>query len=154
MAVATHTYTITGEEAMEELGEQIAHVLHGGQIISLEGDLGAGKTTLVRAIARGLGITEPVTSPTYVLQKSYNVPFDARRIRHLVHYDLYRLGSYEELLDLGFEDHDPASIVLVEWGNLYLQHSSLPLVHIRIDIPSHEVRIVHTTGLPTLTTAG
>lgn len=150
MPTETYSYIVSGEEAMEELGEQIAHVLRGGQIISLEGDLGAGKTTLVRAMARGLGVTEPVTSPTYVLQKSYNLPAAKHGIRHLIHYDLYRLGSYEELLDLGFEDHDPASVVLVEWGNLYLQHSPLPLVHIRIDIPSHETRIVHTTGLPAL----
>lgn len=96
------------------LGEELAErVLRAGDLLVLAGDLGAGKTAFAQGIARGLGVVEQVTSPTFVIVREYQgrIP--------LVHADVYRLGSCQELYDLGFEEiFDPGSITLMEWGNL------------------------------------
>ena len=96
-------------EAMEELGERLAAELRAGDLVLLEGELGAGKTTLTRGIGRGLGARGAVTSPTFVLAREHPT---ARGVP-LVHVDAYRLGSAAEFDDL---DLDLAhSIVVVEW---------------------------------------
>jgi tRNA threonylcarbamoyladenosine biosynthesis protein TsaE len=84
-------------------------------VLSLRGDLGAGKTTFVQALARELGITDAVQSPTYVLMKSY--PIDHKGFTKLVHIDAYRLESPEQFLALRPEAflHDPEALVCVEW---------------------------------------
>lgn len=81
-------------------------------VITLAGDLGAGKTTLTRAIAQGLGVREPVTSPTFALVHEYRAS-DARRILHL---DLYRLRGPQELANLGWETLlDEPALLIIEW---------------------------------------
>jgi tRNA threonylcarbamoyladenosine biosynthesis protein TsaE len=101
--------TIDDPDAMEALGERLAAELSAGDLVLLEGELGAGKTTLTRGIGRGLGARGAITSPTFVLAREHptvrGVP--------LVHVDAYRLGSAAELddLDLDFA----GSIVVVEW---------------------------------------
>lgn len=87
-----------------------------GCVLCLTGDLGAGKTVFARGFARGLGITDPVTSPTFTLVNSYEgrMPDGSRRTLH--HFDLYRLVDPEELHDIGWEEYfDGESICLVEW---------------------------------------
>ncbi|MCF8530343.1 MAG: tRNA (adenosine(37)-N6)-threonylcarbamoyltransferase complex ATPase subunit type 1 TsaE [Candidatus Nanopelagicales bacterium] len=97
--------------AMHELGVRIAHRAQAGDVIILTGELGAGKTTLAQGIARGLGITEPVTSPTFVLSKHYSSdPLD------LVHLDVYRISSVDDLADLWSESQSRSALTLVEWG--------------------------------------
>lgn len=82
-----------------------------GDVVTLAGDLGAGKTTLVQAIARGYGVSGEVTSPTFALVHTYEAP---RSPFH--HLDLYRLRSPEELLHLGFDDLlDGDAVVVIEW---------------------------------------
>lgn len=105
-------------QATERAARAFARVLRGGEIVSLEGDLGAGKTFFTRAVAEAMGIREHVTSPTFVLQKTYRVPA-GEPVAQLVHYDLYRLGSYDELADIGFEDLPPDSAAFVEWGDRF-----------------------------------
>jgi tRNA threonylcarbamoyladenosine biosynthesis protein TsaE len=96
--------------AMEALGAQLAQVLLAG-IIYLKGDLGAGKTTLVRGLLRGLGYTGRVRSPTYTLIEPYS--FDSWAVYHL---DLYRLSDARDLEDLGLRDLlSEKALLLVEW---------------------------------------
>lgn len=96
---------------MMALGARLARELEGGQVITLSGDLGAGKTTLVRGMLRGLGFEGRVKSPSYGLVESYEVA--GLEIHHL---DLYRLGEPEELDFIGLEDLvGPDSVLLIEW---------------------------------------
>ncbi|WP_374209513.1 tRNA (adenosine(37)-N6)-threonylcarbamoyltransferase complex ATPase subunit type 1 TsaE [Microbacterium sp. HD4P20] len=96
---------------MEQLGEEIGRMLRPGDLVVLTGPLGAGKTTLTRGIAQGLGVRGPVQSPTFVIARTHPSLVDGAP---LVHIDAYRLGSPAELddLDIDFE----ASVVIVEWG--------------------------------------
>ena len=101
----------SSEAEMMELGARLAGELAGGQVITLSGDLGAGKTTLVRGMLRGLGFEGRVKSPSYGLVESYEVA--GLEIHHL---DLYRLGDPEELDFIGIEDLiGPDSVLLIEW---------------------------------------
>lgn len=98
--------------AMGRLGERIAQQLRAGDLVLLNGELGAGKTTLTRGIGAGLGVRGAVTSPTFVLARTH--PRDTGDRAPLVHVDAYRLGSALELDDLDIDF--AASIVVVEWG--------------------------------------
>ena len=93
------TYYTHSELETEQLAERLAPLLRPGTVIAFDGDLGAGKTAFTRGLARGLGITDRVTSPTYTIVNEYDgkVP--------LFHFDMYRLASSEELFDIGWEDY-------------------------------------------------
>ncbi|MBH0008499.1 tRNA (adenosine(37)-N6)-threonylcarbamoyltransferase complex ATPase subunit type 1 TsaE [Salinibacterium sp. SWN1162] len=114
------TFTVATPDRMAELGAAIAARLGAGDLVLLNGELGAGKTTLTRAIGETLGIRGTVTSPTFVLARTHprlddaGVELSPHHAPPLVHVDAYRLGSAVELddLDIDFE----ASIVIVEWG--------------------------------------
>lgn len=94
------------------LAAEMAPRLQPGGVLLLEGDLGAGKTTFVQALAHCYGINRTVTSPTFTLANEYRLPDGSR----LVHYDLYRLASAEGLYDLGFEDAlELGARLLIEW---------------------------------------
>lgn len=116
-------------EATAEWGQRLASVLPEGLVVTLDGDLGAGKTALVRGVLHALGHTGPVRSPTYTLIEPYRVA--GRRLFHL---DLYRLADPEELEMVGFRDlFDEPAVVLVEWpergtGVLPLPDLALSLV--------------------------
>ncbi|MBS1188328.1 MAG: tsaE [Rhodocyclaceae bacterium] len=107
----TAVFDLPNEAATQRLGEILAPLLKPGMVIYLEGDLGAGKTTLVRALLRALGHHGAVKSPTYSLVEVYAVSS-----LYLYHFDFYRFESPEEFLDAGLGEyfHD-ASICLVEW---------------------------------------
>jgi tRNA threonylcarbamoyladenosine biosynthesis protein TsaE len=98
---------------MRELGARIGARCAGGDVIVLTGDLGAGKTTLTQGIARGLGIGEQVTSPTFVIARTHQNPGHSP---DLVHVDAYRLGSHVEMDELDLESDLDGSVVVVEWG--------------------------------------
>jgi tRNA threonylcarbamoyladenosine biosynthesis protein TsaE len=94
------------------LGERLAAQLQHGDVVALFGELGAGKTALVKGIARGLGITQDVTSPTYTLIHEYS----GGRLP-LFHIDLYRLDSAGQALTIGVEDYlDPSGVTVIEWA--------------------------------------
>ncbi|MBP9827505.1 tRNA (adenosine(37)-N6)-threonylcarbamoyltransferase complex ATPase subunit type 1 TsaE [Candidatus Saccharibacteria bacterium] len=96
------------------LGETLGSILEPGDVIEFVGDLGGGKTTFIKGIARGLGITQTVTSPTYNIQRSYEIPSGGS----LEHYDLYRLGEDEILLQEMREVLMAGdAIVVVEWAD-------------------------------------
>ena len=99
-------------EETEALGEMLAGRLEPGTVIAFTGDLGAGKTAFVRGLARGLGITERVTSPTFTIVNEY----EGGRLP-LFHFDMYRLGSADELFDIGWEDYlARGGVCAVEWS--------------------------------------
>lgn len=102
--------------ATQRLGAALAAVVEAGDLVVLEGDLGAGKTFLVRALARGLGVpsSTAVTSPTFTLVNEYEARLP------LVHSDLYRLGDADELSELGLVDRiGRDAVVIVEWGDRF-----------------------------------
>ncbi len=107
MQIQTHS-----PEETEAVGRKIAAKLLPGDIIAYYGDLGAGKTAFTRGLAAGLGVTEQVTSPTYTIVNEYlsdRLP--------LFHFDMYRLGSADELFDIGWEDYlARGGICAVEWS--------------------------------------
>ena len=99
-------------EQTERLGSLLAAQLRAGDVVACRGDLAAGKTALTRGIAEGLGIAGPVTSPTYTIVNEYH---DGRL--PLFHFDMYRLGSADELFDIGWEDYlARGGVCVVEWA--------------------------------------
>lgn len=104
-----------GPDETRAYGERAAGVLRGGEVIALEGALGAGKTQFVKGLAAGLGVSpdEPVVSPTFVLVREYK-----GRLK-LYHIDAYRLASVDELLAVGLEEMrgDPRGVVAIEWAD-------------------------------------
>ncbi len=99
-------------EETECVGEALAEQLTPGTVLAYRGDLGAGKTAFTRGVARGLGFTEPVTSPTYTIVNEYlsgRLP--------LFHFDMYRLHTADDLFDIGWEDYlERGGICAVEWS--------------------------------------
>jgi tRNA threonylcarbamoyladenosine biosynthesis protein TsaE len=99
-------------EETEKIGEMLAQKLAPGTIIAYQGDLGAGKTAFTRGLARGLGCTEQVTSPTYTIVNEY-----LRGRMPLFHFDMYRLRSADDLWGIGWDDYlDRGGICAVEWS--------------------------------------
>jgi tRNA threonylcarbamoyladenosine biosynthesis protein TsaE len=103
---------LSGETATEQLGRKLAPLLKGGDVVALHGELGAGKTCLVRGLARGLGLEEnQVASPSFSLINEYPGPLP------LFHIDCYRLHLEEEIEELGLEEYmDGPGITIIEWA--------------------------------------
>lgn len=103
-------------EETRAAGESFAEVLYPGDVVVLSGRLGAGKTTFAQGVARGLGVRERVTSPTFTLVRPHACA-NARGIATLYHADVYRTGSLAEVLDLDLTELvEEAAVALVEWG--------------------------------------
>ena len=105
-------YITNSPQETENVGAALGKILRPGTILAYRGDLGAGKTAFTRGLARGLGYTEPVTSPTYTIVNEYlggRLP--------LFHFDMYRLASSDDLWDIGWEDYlERGGICAVEWS--------------------------------------
>jgi tRNA threonylcarbamoyladenosine biosynthesis protein TsaE len=116
----------------QALAARLAQYLAAGDVIWLSGDLGAGKTTFTQGLGRGLGISVPITSPTFVLIREY-----AGRLP-LYHVDLYRLDSAREIANLGLSDYlDGHGVCVVEWAERLAPPGERPGLHVRIT-PSGE----------------
>lgn len=105
---------LKNEEDTQILGKKLGKKLSKGMIVCLNGDLGAGKTTITKSIAKSMRIDEDITSPTFTIVNEYTdneVP--------LYHFDVYRIGSSEEMYDIGFEEYiNSEGICIIEWSNL------------------------------------
>ena len=129
------------------LGEKLGKAAKPGQIYTLNGDLGVGKTVLTQGFAKGLGITEAVNSPTFTIIQEYEtgrMPF--------YHFDVYRIGDIEEMEEIGYDDYFYGNgICLIEWANLI--EEILPEHIIEITIEKNlergfDYRKITVTGLP------
>ena len=128
-------------EETEKVGAALGKILPPGTILAYRGDLGAGKTAFTRGLARGLGCTEQVTSPTYTIVNEYlsgRLP--------LFHFDMYRLGSSDELWDIGWEDYlDRNGICAVEWSENVLDALTDPIT-VRIETLGQDARCITIEG--------
>lgn len=129
------THTVNGVEETYKLAGLLADELHGGEVILLEGDLGAGKTTFTKGLARALDIEDEVTSPTFTILNVYE---DGRlKLNHL---DMYRVESSEELAELGIEDcFDDESVTVIEWNKF--EHFDGEVIKIAITPMSENERV-------------
>ena len=125
----------------EEIGAALGRVIPAGTVIAYCGDLGAGKTAFTRGLARGLGCTEQVTSPTYTIVNEYlsgRCP--------LFHFDMYRLRSADDLWDIGWEDYlDRNGVCAVEWSENVREALEDPVI-VRIEKISDDSRCVTLEG--------
>ena len=130
------------ERETEDLGARLGAALRPGTVIAYTGDLGAGKTAFTRGLARGLGVTDRVTSPTYTIVNEYegNIP--------LFHFDMYRLSSSEDLFDIGWEDYlSRGGVLAVEWSERVEDALEAPLrVTIRKDPDDENGRFITLEG--------
>ena len=120
---------IASEKETERIGEAIGRAAEPGTVVALIGDLGTGKTTLTKSIAKGLGVTETVTSPTFNIIREYKTG----RIP-LYHFDVYRIGDPDEMFELGYEEYFYGDgICVVEWADIIEELLPEDAVIIRIE---------------------
>ncbi len=129
----------------EALGERLAAGLRAGDLVVLSGPLGAGKTVVVRGLARGLGVQGPVTSPTFVIAREHR-PGPGGAGVPLVHVDAYRLGSTgadvaAELDDLDLDTDLSAAVVAVEWGEGVVERLAERHLLVRLERREDDVRV-------------
>lgn len=127
-------YQTKSTEETIQLGENLASFLRAGDVLLLDGDLGAGKTHFVKGLAKGLHITADVSSPTFTILNNYlSKSGSQEEVTRLNHFDVYRVHDEEEILDLGFEEiiYD-ADISVIEWSSLI--PGILPQDHLKITI--------------------
>lgn len=128
------------------MGAALAPMLLPGDVIALSGDLGAGKTVFTQGLAGALGVEGRVTSPTFTLVHNYDGRY------RIVHMDVYRLDSFQEVLDLGFEELlDPEAILVVEWGEavaplLPRRYLEVEFRHLGPDLEEHRLLIFKPRG--------
>ena len=138
------SFDLQTEDATEQVARRLAAVLVSPLILAFRGDLGAGKTTLVRAMLRGLKITGAIKSPTFSLVESYPLP-DQRALVH--HFDLYRIEDEAELEYIGFRDYfSTQAICCIEWPERAI--SMLHLIDLDFSlILNGEGRLLHVSAL-------
>jgi len=133
---------LEGLEETKELGIKLGNILKSGDIVCLNGELGAGKTTLTKSIGLGLGVTDYITSPTFALINEYNgrVP--------VYHFDVYRLENVEEIYDLGFDEYFYGKgVCIIEWAEKI--ERLLPKERVILDIEKGKAldeRIINIKG--------
>ncbi len=133
----TETVVCKTEQDMENLGKEMGSRFKGGEVISLRGSLGAGKTVFARGVARSLGIDESIVSPTFTLLQQYNGRLP------MYHMDLYRISSEEDFMMIGGEDFLYGNgVCLIEWSEIISGLLPEQTVFIQITINSDQSRTV------------
>lgn len=128
-------------EATEKIAELLGSQLKGGEVIELAGDMGAGKTTFVRGLARGMGSQDRVSSPTFTVSKIYN----SSRLS-LRHYDFYRLDDLKIITnELAETTEDTGSSVVLEWADNLLGVLDPEHIRVRIEAAGDQLRDLHFT---------
>ncbi len=108
-------WTIRSEQELDQVANHLIELANACPILLFKGEMGSGKTTLIKAICEELGVVDTPSSPTFSLVNQY----DSSSGKTIYHFDLHRIESVEELLDLGFEDYlDSGSLCLIEWPEL------------------------------------
>ncbi|HBI26499.1 MAG TPA: tRNA (adenosine(37)-N6)-threonylcarbamoyltransferase complex ATPase subunit type 1 TsaE [Peptococcaceae bacterium] len=114
-------------QVTEAVGRELGKLLAPGDFVSFIGELGAGKTTIIRGIASGLEVRDTVSSPSYLIIQEYKGKYP------VFHGDFYRVGSYQELEDIGWEEYfQRDGIMLIEWGNLVPK--AIPADYLEVEI--------------------
>ena len=135
-------YITNSPAETEAVGIALAKALQSGSILAYRGDLGAGKTAFTRGLAKGLGCTDMVTSPTYTIVNEYlsgRLP--------LFHFDMYRLASSDDLWDIGWEDYlERGGICAVEWSE-NVADAMEGAIRIRIEKPTPDTRKITVEGV-------
>ena len=129
-------YTSNSYEETQKIASEFANKLKPGDILTLDGDLGAGKTAFTGGLAKGIGINGYVTSPTFTIVNEYR-----NGTMPLFHFDVYRLESMDDLYDIGWEDYiSQGGICVVEWADIIRDGLDLPYYEIRITKLSDDKR--------------
>lgn len=133
-------YITKSEEETFVLAQEFAGKLVGGEVLCLIGDLGAGKTALTKGLAKGLGVKNIITSPTFVLLKPYSAKLN--NINKLVHIDAYRLDSGAELEYIGADEYfkDKKCVTVIEWADRVKDIWPKDVIEIRFKIISEDRR--------------
>ena len=144
-----HIYETNSPAETEAVGAALAAVLKPGTVIAYTGDLGAGKTAFTRGLARGLGCNDRVTSPTYTIVNEYlsgRLP--------LFHFDMYRLGSSDDLWDIGWEDYlERGGVCAVEWSEI-VDDAMENAIYVKIEKTGEETRCITIEGGESLENIG
>lgn len=122
----------------------LAPLKNGATLVTLSGDLGVGKTAFTKAVARVLGVEETVTSPTFVLEKIYQLGCETPKFKRLVHIDAYRLETGSDLAPLGFDElmQDAGNLILLEWPEKVADALPTPAIKISITVNAGDSRII------------
>lgn len=134
---------VANENETRQLGERLGRLLKGGEVIELVGDVGAGKTTFVKGLAKGLGIEDDVQSPSFTINRMY----EARDGLWLAHYDFYRLNDAGIMAnELAETSEDPKTITVIEWAGIV--EGVLPERRLTVDFvsPTEESRKLTLSG--------
>jgi tRNA threonylcarbamoyladenosine biosynthesis protein TsaE len=135
---------VKSENEMKDFGHKLGRLLKGGEVIELIGDVGAGKTTFVKGLARGLSIDEDVQSPSFTISRVY----DGRDNLQLAHYDFYRLADAGIMAnELSEVTKDSGVVTVIEWADVVENVLPENRISIRITSPSESVRQLDVSGL-------
>lgn len=126
----------TGPAETMAVGRRLASLLRPGDVVLIEGDLGAGKTTFIAGVAEGLGVDEEITSPTFILARTYSglVP--------LTHADVYRMDTLGEVADLDLIEEAADGVLMVEWGTAVEQSMPASRLVVHLEVSGQDTRIL------------
>ncbi|MEE8490747.1 MAG: tRNA (adenosine(37)-N6)-threonylcarbamoyltransferase complex ATPase subunit type 1 TsaE [Acidimicrobiia bacterium] len=126
----------TGPAETMAVGRRLASLLRPGDVVLIEGDLGAGKTTFIAGVAEGLGVDEEITSPTFILARTYSglVP--------LTHADVYRMDTLGEVADLDLIEEAADGVLMIEWGTAVEQSMPASRLVVHLEVSGQDTRIL------------
>lgn len=137
---ALWTRLVHSQAETEAMAEALGRILRPGDVVLLDGDLGAGKTTFTQRLARTLGVSGPVTSPTFSLVNEYEIPMPGGQegVCPFYHFDLYRLEWEDELFDIGFDEYfTRGGILVIEWGEKFSHMIDADYLQVHLGIPEN-----------------